>query len=171
MDKSSREQTSRTLLTVCRFCHVIICGLRFLPCTGGTICAERTAIVKAVVCRPFHVFCILSYRASPQSEGTKSFLALAVVTYVSFYFCVYLFNKLALKYGRDVASALSPCGMCRQVIREFCAQTMPILLVPSDYTERITRGESGGILETSIAELLPHSFGPEHLELPREGPK
>ncbi|KAK7685858.1 hypothetical protein QCA50_011205 [Cerrena zonata] len=98
---------------------------------GGTICAERTAIVKAV------------------SEGTKSFVALAVVT--------------------DVASALSPCGMCRQVIREFCAQNMPILLVPSDYSERIAKGQSDGILETSIAELLPHSFGPEHLELPREG--
>ena len=72
---------------------------------------------------------------------------------------------------RDVASALSPCGMWRQVIREFCAQSMPILLVPSDYNERIAKGEDGGILETSISELLPHSFGPEHLELPREGAK
>ncbi|KAL4246798.1 Cytidine deaminase [Abortiporus biennis] len=97
---------------------------------GGTICAERTAFVKAV------------------SEGTRSFSALAVVT--------------------DVASPLSPCGMCRQVIREFCAQDMPILLVPSDYDSRIAKGEKDGILETSIAELLPHSFGPEELELPRE---
>ncbi|KAI0782845.1 cytidine deaminase [Abortiporus biennis] len=97
---------------------------------GGTICAERTAFVKAV------------------SEGTRSFSALAVVT--------------------DVASPLSPCGMCRQVIREFCAQNMPILLVPSDYDSRIAKGEKDGILETSIAELLPHSFGPEELELPRE---
>ncbi|KAI0081086.1 cytidine deaminase [Panus rudis PR-1116 ss-1] len=98
---------------------------------GGTICAERTAIVKAV------------------SEGTKAFTALAVVT--------------------DVAQPLSPCGMCRQVIREFCAQTMPILLVPADYAERVAKGESDGILETSIGELLPHSFGPEDLELPRQG--
>jgi len=96
---------------------------------GGTICAERTALVKAV------------------SEGTRSFTALAVVT--------------------DVAEALSPCGMCRQVIREFCAQNMPILLVPADYADRLAKGESDGILETSISELLPHSFGPEHLELPR----
>ncbi|KAF7346186.1 Cytidine deaminase [Mycena sanguinolenta] len=65
---------------------------------GGTICAERTAIVKAV---PL------------QSEGTTSFIALAVVT--------------------DVPSTISPCGMCRQVIREFCALDMPILLVPGDY--------------------------------------
>ncbi|KAI0701078.1 cytidine deaminase-like protein [Cytidiella melzeri] len=98
---------------------------------GGTICAERTALVKAV------------------SEGITSFSALAVVT--------------------DVASALSPCGMCRQFIREFCAQSMPILLVPADHSEKVAKGDiNGGILETSIGELLPHSFGPEQLELPRQ---
>ena len=69
---------------------------------------------------------------------------------------------------RDVADSLSPCGMCRQFIREFCAQNMPILLVPADYYERVKKGEADGILETSIAELLPHSFGPEQLELPRK---
>ncbi|KAJ7459748.1 cytidine deaminase-like protein [Mycena latifolia] len=105
---------------------------------GGTICAERTAIVKAV------------------SDGTKSFIALAVVT--------------------DVPSSLSPCGMCRQVIREFCAADMPILLVPGDYpkppgdeSEGKPGFTAGGVKETSIGELLPDSFGPEHLELPRTG--
>ena len=44
---------------------------------------------------------------------------------------------------------------------------MPILLVPADYSERLAKGEPDGILETSIGELLPHSFGPEQLELPR----
>lgn len=57
--------------------------------------------------------------------------------------------------------------MCRQVIREFCALNMPILLVPADYEERLAKGEADGVLETTISELLPHSFGPEHLELPR----
>ncbi|KAK7048281.1 cytidine deaminase [Favolaschia claudopus] len=105
---------------------------------GGTICAERTAIVKAV------------------SEGTRSFVALAVVT--------------------DVPSTISPCGMCRQVIREFCAQDMPILLIPGDYPKppgHDSEGKpgiiAGGIKETSIGELLPDSFGPEHLDLPRTG--
>ncbi|KZP18777.1 cytidine deaminase [Athelia psychrophila] len=100
---------------------------------GGTICAERTAFVKAV------------------SEGTKSFVALAVVT--------------------DVKSAISPCGICRQVIREFCAPDMPILLVPADYPQPPKDGSVadgiGGVKETSIGELLPDSFGPEDLELPR----
>lgn len=66
-------------------------------------------------------------------------------------------------------AAISPCGICRQFIREFCAQNMPIYLIPADYKERLGKGEAdGGILETSIAGLLPHSFGPEDLELPRQ---
>ena len=70
----------------------------------------------------------------------------------------------------DVASPLSPCGLCRQVIREFCAQTMPILRVPCDYEKRLAKGEpDGGVKETSIAALLPDSFGPEDLERPRPG--
>ena len=70
----------------------------------------------------------------------------------------------------DVASPLSPCGLCRQVIREFCAQAMPILLVPCDYEKRLANGEpDGGVKETSIAALLPDSFGPEDLERPRPG--
>jgi len=94
---------------------------------GGTICAERTAIVKAV------------------SEGIQRFRGLAVTT--------------------DVPSPISPCGICRQVLREFCALNMPILLVASNYNEAAEDGKT--ILETSLDELLPHSFGPEHLELPR----
>lgn len=58
--------------------------------------------------------------------------------------------------------------MCRQFIREFCKQEMPILLVPADYEARVAKGESDGILETNIGELLPHSFGPEELDLPRQ---
>lgn len=65
--------------------------------------------------------------------------------------------------------------MCRQVIREFCAQDMPIFLVSADYPQHQSDTESaegpgkgkGGVKETCIEELLPDSFGPEHLELPR----
>ncbi|KAH7881958.1 cytidine deaminase [Phlebopus sp. FC_14] len=102
---------------------------------GGTICAERTAIVKAV------------------SEGKTQFVALAVTT--------------------DVPSPISPCGICRQAIREFCALDMPIFLVPSDYPQ--SKGdaenpvEDGGILSVTLDVLLPYSFGPEDLEVPRPG--
>ncbi|TFY76727.1 hypothetical protein EWM64_g7287 [Hericium alpestre] len=93
---------------------------------GGTICAERTALVKAV------------------SEGTRAFTALAVTS--------------------DVAEAISPCGICRQFIREFCALKMPVLLVPAGYTP-----EKGGLKEITVEGLLPFSFGPEDLEKPRSG--
>ncbi|PPR05229.1 hypothetical protein CVT24_010335 [Panaeolus cyanescens] len=103
---------------------------------GGTICAERTAIVKAA------------------SEGKRSFIGLAVTT--------------------DVKTTISPCGICRQVIREFCSLDMPVLLVPADYPQPTKPGEvikpgysEGGIRETTLGELLPDSFGPEDLELPR----
>jgi len=52
---------------------------------------------------------------------------------------------------------------------------MPILLVPGDYPQPGVPGEEkspgygeGGVKETTLGELLPDSFGPEHLELPRK---
>ena len=78
---------------------------------------------------------------------------------------------ISIETASDVKAPLSPCGICRQVIREFCDADMPILLVPADYPQPPKEGEkddgSGGVVETSIGELLPRSFGPEDLELPR----
>ena len=71
------------------------------------ICAERTAVVKAV------------------SEGEREFVAIAVVT----------------------ENGGSPCGSCRQTLREFGAD---ILVLIADTT--------GAYRETTIAELLPDSF-------------
>ena len=74
----------------------------------------------------------------------------------------------------DVKSNLSPCGICRQFIRELCSQNMPIYLVPADYPREPSEADSqkgigpGGVLETTMEVLLPHSFGPEDLELPRK---
>jgi cytidine deaminase len=65
---------------------------------------------------------------------------------------------------RDVEQPLSPCGICRQVIREFCALKMPILLVPAGYT---SADNDVDILETTVEGLLPLSFGPDDLDLPR----
>ena len=110
-----------------------------------------------------------------QSEGTRSFVALALNT------CViggsghpYYSNselELTLVIGclfRDVAQPIAPCGICRQVIREFCALKMPILLVPAGY-ESANGNDAPDLLETSLEELLPHSFGPDALELPKTG--
>jgi cytidine deaminase len=47
----------------------------------------------------------------------------------------------------------TPCGSCRQVMREF-AKDLPVYIIN-------THGQSR---ETSLQQLLPDSFGPEHLE-------
>ena len=49
--------------------------------------------------------------------------------------------------------------MCRQFIREFCAEDFPIILVHAD--------ENGSVLEYKIYtlnELLFDSFGPDNLK-------
>lgn len=46
---------------------------------------------------------------------------------------------------------------------------MPILLVPAGYESANDGNNAPGVLETSLEELLPHSFGPDALELPRTG--
>lgn len=53
--------------------------------------------------------------------------------------------------GKD---PVTPCGGCRQRIREFGGPDTPI----------ISHGLEGEPLMTTLEELLPHSFGPEHLE-------
>ncbi|KIK05236.1 hypothetical protein K443DRAFT_368194 [Laccaria amethystina LaAM-08-1] len=89
---------------------------------GETICAERTAIVKAV------------------SDGVQEFIGLAVVA--------------------NINSPIPPCGICRQVIREFCALDMPILLVPGNYPRPSSPAldfyyMEGGVRETKLDLLLP----------------
>lgn len=66
---------------------------------------------------------------------------------------------------RDVPSTISPCGICRQVLREFCPLKMPVFLVAAGYNpEGATEKESKEqVMETTLEALLPHSFGPEHL--------
>jgi cytidine deaminase len=51
------------------------------------------------------------------------------------------------------AELCTPCGGCRQRLREFAPDDAPIHLVD---LERVRR-------TTSLGELLPLSFGPEHL--------
>lgn len=55
----------------------------------------------------------------------------------------------------DSPNPVTPCGGCRQKIREFALPQTPILIGNLE----------GLILRTTLAELLPHSFGPNHLQL------
>ena len=73
------------------------------------------------------------------SEGERKFAAIAVAG-----------------WPKDSAkpSQAFPCGVCRQVMREFCTGDFKIIVV---------YGENGGYTEHTLDELLPHSFGPESL--------
>lgn len=84
-----------------------------------TLCAERTAIFKAI------------------SEGHKKIKKIAIV---------------------GDANPTYPCGVCRQVIREFGKDASVIIANSTDDYKEYT-----------IEELLPHSFGPEDLSFANRG--
>ncbi|MCW5852012.1 MAG: cytidine deaminase [Anaerolineae bacterium] len=65
------------------------------------------------------------------ADGQRDFVALAVVT----------------------VNGGSPCGSCRQVLREFNAGDLPVFIGTP----------AGQYRQTTLAELLPDSFGPENL--------
>ena len=60
--------------------------------------------------------------------------------------------KLLVVTG-NTSEPISPCGACRQVIREFSDNDTVIILANKDKKYKIT----------SLEELLPYSFGPEDL--------
>ncbi len=51
---------------------------------------------------------------------------------------------------------VTPCGGCRQKLREFAADDCPIWIAD----------ELGLRAEHTLGELLPHGFGPQHLRAP-----
>ena len=64
------------------------------------------------------------------------------------------FCRIAIVGGKDgvISSPTAPCGVCRQVMREFCGDDFIILLYDGE-----------NIIETTLGELFPRSFGPEDL--------
>jgi cytidine deaminase len=86
---------------------------------GATNCAERTAIFKAV------------------SEGVKDFEAIAVA---------------GGPEGADGKPVLEdfcpPCGICRQVMTEFCDRDFKVILANGKGEQKVF----------TLAELLPESF-------------
>ena len=70
------------------------------------------------------------------SEGEREFTAIAIVG-----------GK-----GEDLAQLCAPCGVCRQVLAEFC-----------DKDFRIVLGTPDNVQVYTLAELLPLSFGKSDL--------
>jgi cytidine deaminase len=62
------------------------------------------------------------------------------------------FDRLAVSSG--VRDGVTPCGMCRQTLAEFCADDLPVVC------------DEGGESTTTytLGELLPATIGPETLE-------
>ncbi len=87
---------------------------------GPSVCAERTAIFKAI------------------SEGHRDFKALAVAGGAA---------------GSPVERECPPCGVCRQVLREFCGDDFPVHLSDGNSVRTLT-----------LAALLPESFRAEAIK-------
>ena len=72
------------------------------------------------------------------SEGKRDFVAIAVA---------------GGKYG-EIQDGAPPCGVCRQVMAEFCGGDFEILVVTGKKSYK----------SYTLSELLPESFGPENLD-------
>ena len=72
------------------------------------------------------------------SEGEKEFAVIAVI------------GAPEVEKGKFCA----PCGVCRQVLREFCEPE----------TFRVLLGTTESVTSYTLAELLPASFGPADLK-------
>ncbi len=68
------------------------------------------------------------------------------------------FEAIAIVGGNEggITDYTSPCGMCRQVLREF--------VKPENFLVIIARNEDDYIVKT-LEELFPMSFGPDNLGL------
>ncbi|KAF2094078.1 cytidine deaminase [Rhizodiscina lignyota] len=60
----------------------------------------------------------------------------------------------AVGVATDIEMFCSPCGMCRQFMREFCEGGTPIFMHNKDNKFMVKK----------LEELLPMSFGPQHLD-------
>ncbi len=96
-----------------------------------TVCAERTAFFKAV------------------SEGYRKFKAIAIVGCQED-----ILSTDEYKNNLVIPAFTPPCGVCRQVMREFASpDEFDIILAKSPEEFKIYK----------LRDLLPESFGPEFL--------
>ena len=99
-----------------------------LLCADGTLytgCNIENAAYSPTICAERTAF------AKAVSEGKREFTAIAVCG------------------GKDgvIEGAFPPCGVCRQVMAEFCGKDFAVYLVTPEGFQALT-----------LAELLPHTF-------------
>jgi len=136
-DPDLTEQQQADLLTAARAAqtHAYAPYSHFL--VGAAVLDEHGRV---------HAGCNVENAAYPQGvcaeAGALSAMVLAGGTRV----------RAAVVVG-DGAAPVTPCGGCRQKLREFAAPDTPILV--ADRTRLRAR--------FTLAQLLPDSFGPDHL--------
>lgn len=66
------------------------------------------------------------------------------------------FRAIAVAGGKDgiIGGAFPPCGVCRQVMAEFCSPDFIILVVTGNNSFK----------KYTLSELLPEAFTPENIE-------
>jgi cytidine deaminase len=100
-----------------------------LLCADGSVytgCNIENAAYSPTLCAERTAF------AKAVSEGKRDFTAIAICG------------------GKDgnITGSCTPCGVCRQVMAEFCKEDFKVILVkPNGYEER------------TLSQLLPESFG------------
>ena len=102
-----------------------------LLCADGTVyqgCNIENASFTPTVCAERSAFITAIY------DGHRDFAAISVCG------------------GKDgvISGSFPPCGVCRQVMREFCEDDFVLYLVDKDGYEAVT-----------LADILPHSFSPK----------
>lgn len=66
------------------------------------------------------------------------------------------FTAIAVAGGKDgvISGAFPPCGVCRQVMAEFCAPDFTVLVVTGEDSYK----------KYTLNELLPQAFTPKNIE-------
>ena len=57
--------------------------------------------------------------------------------------------------GVEADLLTAPCGVCRQVMMEFCDPETFVVIMPDG---------KGGIIEMLLKDLVPFGFGPDNLK-------
>ncbi|PWY98521.1 cytidine deaminase [Testicularia cyperi] len=137
----------------------IILGANFENASyGGTVCAERTALAKALVRSS-------DLDVAEQGAGRK----------------IERGDVIAVAVASDLEGSCSPCGICRQVIRELCSLHTRVLMVGCNWNKDNAASQPDQVQDKAGKELnepnvevvtleylLPMSFGPEDLDKPRQ---
>lgn len=106
-----------------------------LECSDGTVftgCNIENAAFTPTCCAERTAF------FSAIAQGERKFAAIAVVG-----------GK-----GGTITETAPPCGVCRQVMAEFCPPDFPIHM----------GGPDGRIETVRLGALLPYSFSPDHVK-------